>query len=107
MLVSNKKEEFQQRKRIKVFCDFCVRTDSIFHRGAGRELGRCKQLFFSRSIFGIWVERLSVERLHFCSDLVTVLFIVFVHARAKKGVTDFLISTCEKKLRLVKADQVE
>ena len=37
----------------------CVRTDSIFPRGAGLEHGRCKQSIFSLSIFGILVERLS------------------------------------------------
>ena len=37
----------------------CVRTDSILPRGAGLEHGRCKQLIFLLSIFGILVERLS------------------------------------------------
>ena len=37
----------------------CVRTDSILPPGAGLEQGRSKQLIFSLSIFGIWVERLS------------------------------------------------
>ena len=37
----------------------CVRTDSMLPRGAGLEHGRCKQSIFSRSIFGISVERLS------------------------------------------------
>ena len=52
----------------------CVRTDSILPQGAGLEHGRCKQLIFSLSIFGILVERLSFWRLHFCSDFVTVFF---------------------------------
>ena len=37
----------------------CVRTGSIFSRGAGREGGRCKQPIFSLSIFGILAEQLS------------------------------------------------
>ena len=59
MLVSNKKQEFAQRKRIKLFDDFWLRTDSIFPRGAGLEHRRWKQSIFSLSIFGILVERLS------------------------------------------------
>ena len=38
----------------------CVRTNSILPWCAGLEHGRCKQLIFSLSIFGILVERLSV-----------------------------------------------
>ena len=73
------------------------RTDSILPRGAGLKHVQCKQLIFSLSIFGTLVERLSFWRLHFCSDFVTVFFIVFAYARAKNYVvTDFFISTCEK-----------
>ena len=60
MPVSNKKQEFEQRKRMELFDDFeCVRTDSILPQGTGLEHGRCKQSIFSLSIFGILVERLN------------------------------------------------
>ena len=61
MPVSNKKQEFQQRKRIKLFDDFWVRAYRlgffILPQGAGREHGQ--QSIFSSSIFGILVERLA------------------------------------------------
>ena len=84
----------------------CVRTDSISPRGAGLEHGRYKQSIFSLSIFGILVERLSFQRLHFCSDFVTVFFIVFVYARAKIRCYRFFNFDLRKKLCFVKADQV-
>ena len=84
----------------------CVRTDSILPRGAGLEHGRCKQSIFSLSIFGILVERLSFLRLHFCSDFVTVFFIVYVYARAKIRCYRFFNFDLQKKLCCVKADRV-
>ena len=84
----------------------CVRTDSILPRGAGLEHGRCKQTIFSLSIFGILVERLSFQRLHFCSDFVTVFFIAFVYARAKIICYRFFNFDLRKKLCCVKADRV-
>ena len=61
MPVSNKKQEFSQRKRIKLFDDFWVRAYRFdFARGAGLKHGRCKLLIFSLSIFGILVERLTM-----------------------------------------------
>ena len=84
----------------------CVRTDSILPRGAGLEHGRCKQSIFSLSIFGILVERLSFQRLHFCSDFVTVFFIVFVYARATIRCYRFFNFDLRKKLCCVKADRV-
>ena len=84
----------------------CVRTDSILPRGAGLEHRRYKQSIFSVSIFGILVERLSFQRLHFCSDFVTVFFIFFVYARATIRCYRFLNFDLRKKLCFVKADQV-
>ena len=100
--VSNKKQEFEQRKRIKLFDGFWVRAywfDSPPPPppwGAGHEHGWCKQSIFSLSIFGILVERLSFSRLHFCSDLVTVFLLSSSMQGLKYVVPDFLISTCEK-----------
>ena len=74
----------------------CVRTNSIFPRGAGLEHGRYKQSIFSLSIFGILVERLSFLAssflLRFCYGF---FLIVFVYARAKIHCYRFLISTCK------------
>ena len=78
----------------------CVRTDSIFPQGAGLEHGRCKQSIFSLSIFGILVKRLRFWRLHFCSDFVTVFFIVFVYARAKICCYRFFNFDLRKKVKL-------
>ena len=99
MSVSNKKQAKSLSSEKESNCSMtseCVRTDSILPRGAGREHGRCKQSIFLLSIFGILVEWLSFKRLHFCSDFVTVFFIVFVYARAKVRCYRFLISVCEK-----------
>ena len=84
----------------------CVSTDSILRRGAGHEHSRCKQSIFSLSIFGILVERLSFYRLHFCSDFVTVFFILFVYARATIRCYRFFNFDLRKKLCFVKADRV-
>ena len=84
----------------------CVRTDSILPRGAGLEHGRCKQSIFSLSIFGTLVEWLSFQRLHFCSDFVTVFFIFFVYARATIRCYRFFNFDLGKKLCFVKSDQV-
>ena len=47
MPISNKKQEFQQRKRNKLFDDFCVCAYQFdFARGAGLEHGRWKQSIF-------------------------------------------------------------
>ena len=60
MLLSNKKQEFEQRNESNCsMTSECVRTDSILSRGAGLEHGRYKQSIFSLSIFGFLVERLS------------------------------------------------
>ena len=59
-------------------------------------LCRHKQSIFSLSIFGILVERLSLEHLHFWSDFVTVFLFSSSMQGLKYFVTDFLISTCQK-----------
>ena len=84
----------------------CVRTGLILPRGAGLEHGRCKQSIFSLSIIGMLVERLSFQRLHFCSDFVTVFFIFFIYARAKIRCYSFFNFDLRKKLCFVKADRV-
>ena len=84
----------------------CVRIDSILARGAGFEHGRSKRSIFSHSIFGILVKRLSFQRLHFCSDFVTVFFIVYVYAKAKLLCYRFFNFDLRKKLCFIKADRV-
>ena len=74
----------------------CLRTGSLLPRGDGLEQGRCKQSIFSLSTFGILVERLSFQRLHFCSDLLRFFSLSSSMQGLNYIVTDFLISTCEK-----------
>ena len=97
MPVSKKKQEFEQRKRIKLFDDFWVRAYRFdFARGAGLEHGQYNQSIFSLLIFGILVERLSFYSVFiFCYDFVTV-FLSSSMQRLKYAVTDFLISPAKK-----------
>ena len=76
MPVSNKKSLSSENKPNCSMTSECVRTDSILPRGAGLEHSRCKQSDFSLSIFGILVEWLSFQHLHFCSDFITVFFLL-------------------------------
>ena len=74
MPVSNKKQEFEQQKRIKLFDDFRVCASRFdFARGAGLEQSRCKQSIFSLSMFGILVERLNSSVFTCCKSAHKVL----------------------------------
>ena len=78
MPVSNKRQEFEQRKRIKLFDDFWVRAQYRFDfvRGAGLEHGRCKQSIFSLSIFGFLSNGLASSVFIFAPLLLRFLYCV-------------------------------
>ena len=65
MPVSNKKQEFEQRKRIKLFDDFWVRAYRFDF--APRRHGRCKQLICSFQFSAFWSNGLASSVFIFAS----------------------------------------
>ena len=103
MTVSNKKQEFEQRKRIKLFDDFWVRVCRlILARGAG--LVHCRLFTNSRlsrfQFWSFWSNGLD------SSVFILLRFCYVVYARAKMHCYRFFSFDLRKMLCNVKADQV-
>ena len=106
MPVSNKKQVFEQRKRIKLFVDFWVRAYRFeFAPSTALSTVDEKSRFSCFQFWAFWSSGLASSASIFSPVLFRFFFIVFVYARAKIGCNRFLISTCEK-LWFLKADRV-
>ena len=107
MLVSNKKQEFEQRKRIKLFDDFWVRAYRLDfsprRRPRARSMLTVDFLAFNFRHLGRTAYLLaSLLLLRFCYGF----FIVFVCARATIHCYRFFNFDLQKKLCFIKADRV-
>ena len=109
MPVSNKKQEFERWKRIKLFTDFWVRAYRFDF--APRRRPRARSMFnsrFSRFQFSaFWSNGLASSVFIFVPILLRFFFFIFfVYARAKMRCYRFFNFDLRKKLCFVKADRV-
>ena len=108
MLVSNKKQEFEQRKRIKLFDYFWVRAYRFdFSPEAPASSTVDVNSRFSRFQFSaFWSNGLASSVFIFAPILLRFFFIVFVCARTTIRCYRFFNFDLRKKLCYIKADRV-